>query len=104
MNDKVTAYIADIAYTWKLIALSTVTAIVFGYLYLLIIRCCGAVIVWLSIILLQVSIIAAGVYTYLQHENYEEGDDYRDWVKYASYVIFGIAGLFFLGPHVEDCN
>ena len=52
MNDKVTAYIADIAYTWKLIALSTVTAIVFGYLYLLIIRCCGAVIVWLSIILL----------------------------------------------------
>ena len=95
MNDKVTAYIADIAYTWKLIALSTVTAIVFGYLYLLIIRCCGAVIVWLSIILLQVSIIAAGVYTYLQHENYEEGDDYRDWVKYASYVIFGIAGLFF---------
>ena len=94
MNDKVTQYIADIATCWKVIAIATVTAIFLGYLYLLLIRCCGAFIVWFSIILLQVSLIAAGAYVYMQHENYDEGDDYRDWMKYASYVIFGIAGLF----------
>jgi hypothetical protein len=64
MNDKITQYIADISYSWKVIAISSATAIVLGYLYLLVIRCMGAIIVWLSIILLQVSIIAAGAYVY----------------------------------------
>jgi len=96
MKDKVTSYIADIAFAWKVIAICSVTAIVLGYLYLLIIRLIGAIIVWGSIMLLQFSLIGAGVYVYLQHERYDEGDEHREWVKYASYVIFGIAGLFLL--------
>lgn len=94
MNDKLTSYIYDIATAWKVIAICSGTAIVLGYLYLLLIRCMGAVIVWLSIILLQLSLIAGGAYVYMQSDEYPEESDYRDWVKYAAYGIWGVAGLF----------
>ena len=94
MDDKVTSYIADIAYSWKVLAICSATSIVLGYLYLLFIRLCGCVIVWLSIVLIQVSLIGSGVYVYFESENYDEDHDYHTWLKYAAYVIFGIAGLF----------
>ena len=52
MEDKVMSYIADIAYSWKVIAICSGTAVLLGYIYLGLIRVLGALIVWLSIILL----------------------------------------------------
>ena len=52
MNDKITSYIYDIANAWRVLAICAATSIVLGYLYMLLIRCCGAVIVWLTIIFL----------------------------------------------------
>ena len=96
MQDKGTQYIADIAYSWKVILICSFTCIVLGYLYLLLIRLIGGLIVWLSIILIQISLIAGGVYVYLQADTYEPESDYRDYVKYAAYVIWGIAVLYLL--------
>jgi len=39
----------------------------------------GALIVWLSIMLIQVSLLGGGYYTYIQHETYEEGSTYREY-------------------------
>ena len=94
MNDKVSQYIADIAYSWRVIAICSLTAIVLGYIYLFVVRCIGAIIVWGSIIAIQLGLIAAGVYVYFQHETFPEDDDNRQYVQYAAYTIFGIAGLF----------
>ena len=94
MNDKMTSYISDIAFSWKVLAICSGTSLVLGYLYLLFIRLCGCVIVWLSIVLIQVSLIGSAVYVYMESENYAEDHDYHTWLKYASYVLAGIAGLF----------
>lgn len=94
MNDKLTSYIADISYSWACILVCSFTAIVLGYLYLILIRYIGALIIWLSIALLQLSLIGGGVYMYMESDNYEEGSDYRDWLKYAAYAIWGVASLF----------
>jgi len=64
MNDKMTSYIADIANAWKVILACSGTAIILGYTYLLLIRCIGALIVWLSIVLIQLSLIGGGYYVY----------------------------------------
>ena len=64
MNDKASQYIGDIAYSWRVIAICSLTAIVLGYIYLFVVRCIGAIIVWGSIIAIQVGLIAAGVYVY----------------------------------------
>ena len=52
MEDKVTSYLADIANSWQVILISSITAILLGYIYLILIRWMGAFIIWLSIILL----------------------------------------------------
>ena len=96
MSDKITQYLADIATCWRVLAICSGTAIVLGYLYLLLIRLIGALIVWLSIILIQVSLIGGGVYLYMQSGNYEKDDDYYDWLKYAAYVVWGVAALYLL--------
>ena len=96
MEDKVTSYIADIAYSWRVIAICSGTAVLLAYLYLILIQYLGSIIVWGSIILLQLTLLAAGYYVYDQHKQYEEGSDYYDWMKYAGYGVWGIAGFFFL--------
>ena len=96
MGDKITSYAADIYYAWKLVLACSATAILLGYIYLILIRWLGGLIVWLSIILIQLSLIIGGWYMYDSSEDYDEESDYRDWVKYAAYGIWGLAGLYFL--------
>lgn len=96
MEDKLTSYIADIAYSWLVVLICSLTAIVLGYIYLLLIRLLGGLIVWLSIILIQVSLIAGGAYVYSRADTYEPESSYRDYVKYAAYAIWGVAALYLL--------
>ena len=97
MNDKVTQYFADVYYSWKVLALASLSAIVLGYLYLLLIRLIGAILVWFTIFLLQAALIAGGYYVWKESENPEyEQSDYKDWIKYSAYGIWGVAGLYFL--------
>ena len=94
LEDKVTSYLADIANSWQVILVASITSILLGYIYLILIRWLGAFIIWLSIILLQLSLIGGGVYMYFESDTYDEDSDYRDWLKYAAYAIWGVAGLF----------
>jgi len=64
MEDKVTQYFADVLYSWKILAAASGTAIILGYFYLLLIRLIGAILVWMTIFLLQASLIAGGYYVY----------------------------------------
>ncbi len=94
MNDKFTSYIYDIVNAWKVLLVCAATSILLGYLYLLLIRLLGAVIIWISILALEISLIVAAEYVYNESWDYPEDHDYRDWLKYAGYAIYGIAALF----------
>jgi len=97
MEDKVTQYFADVVYSWKVLAICSGTAIVLGYFYLILIRLIGAILVWMTIFLLQASLLAGGYYVWMQSESEEYAQsDYKDWMKYSAYGIWGVAGLYFL--------
>ena len=65
-DSKITQYIADVAYSWKVLAICSGTALVLAYLYLFLIRLIGAILVWGTIMLLQVSLLAGGYYVFDQ--------------------------------------
>ena len=44
--------------------------------------------------MIQAALIAGGVYTYLQSQEYLPGSDYEKWLKYAAYGIGGVAVLY----------
>ena len=52
LNSKATEYLADLATTWKLLAIASGTAVVLAYLYLFFVRCFGACLVWGSIVII----------------------------------------------------
>ena len=94
MNDKFTSWLADISYSWLIVLFGSFFCIILGYIYLWLISCMGWLIVWLSIFLIMASFIGGGAYVYSTADNYEEESDYRDWVKYCAYAIWGIAALY----------
>ena len=51
-DSKITQYFADVAYSWKVLAICSGTALVLAYLYLFLIQLIGAILVWGTIILL----------------------------------------------------
>ena len=65
-DSKVTQYFADVAYSWKVLAICSGTALVLAYLYLFLIRLIGAILVWGTIFTLQVCLLAGGYYVYDQ--------------------------------------
>ena len=96
MQDKITQYFADIAYSWKVLVLSAVTALLLAYLYLFLIRLIGGLLIWGTIILLQAALIAGGYYIWKESESPQyEFSDYKDWLKYTAYGVWGVAALYF---------
>ena len=67
-----------------------------AYIYLIVIRYVGGILIWGSIAAIQLSLIAGAYYLWDQRDQYMDGDENRDWLEYATYTVAGIAALFFL--------
>jgi len=86
-----TAWAFDIARTWPVLAVGSVTALIISYIYLFIIRCIGGLIIYLSILLIEAALIVGGWYTYQYRNEYEKDNDFYDYFTWGSYVIWGLA-------------
>ena len=68
----VQGWVEDILSSWILLAFSSVTALLLGYVYLMVISCIGGVIVWCSIWLLQIGLLGlAGYIFYMRSVKYD---------------------------------
>jgi len=97
LGNKGTAYFYDIYKCWAVLLIGSLITCIFAYLYLFVVRWVGGIIIWASIILTFVVLICAGCYSYFYARlQYPEDNPTHDYIAYASYVIFGIAGLLLL--------
>ena len=95
MNDRVISYLANIVESWEVIAISCFTAVLFGYLYLLMIdSCLGKLMIWISILFIEVALIGGGYYMYQYRKEYDEDSEYYDMVKYFAWGIWGLAAFY----------
>lgn len=86
------AYNTSIA--WPLLIISVVFAVVFGYLYLYVIRLLGGLIIWISFGIIVATEVGAGLYTYFYlRPQYETGNPTYDYLAYGSYALWGLAGV-----------
>ena len=94
-----TQWMQDIVSAWLVIAVSSVTALVFGYLYLWIISLIGGTIIWVSIAIIQFTLLFGGAYTMYYRsiaykQDVDKEYDYLTWLGYGLFVLVGI--IFFL--------
>lgn len=76
-----------------ILAISSVIALLLGYAYLFIIRLIGGFIIWISIIIIELSVLAAGFYTFFIYREEKFPDPTTDMHKYVTYTAYGLWGL-----------
>ena len=89
---QVQSWVEDIFKSWHILAISSVTALVLGYLYLFVIRIIGGLIIWLSIILIEIFLFAASMYTFYRRSyEIEAGTQLYNYMTWAGYGILALA-------------
>ena len=84
----------DIAASWMVLVISSVTAVIFGYLYLFVIRLVGGLIVWVSIVIIELTLLASAVYTMMyRDEKFSKEEATYDYLTYATWVLFGLTAV-----------
>lgn len=94
--EKYTAYIADLAKAWYVMAICVGAAVVVSLVYLLILRCCAGVLIWLSIFGILGAMGGGGYWLYATKDNYPIEDPTHNYMQYGAYALWGVAGFFAL--------
>ena len=97
ISAKMQSWMKDVALAWPMIAVSSVTALIFGYLYLFVIRLIGGGIIWFTIILLELLLLGGGAYTWFYKGlKYRPEDPMFDYMSYAAYTLWGLCAVLLI--------
>jgi hypothetical protein len=69
--EKYTDYVTDLYRVWVVEAICVGVAFAWGFLFMIIIRCCAGVIIWLSIILIECILAGGGYWAYITKDKYD---------------------------------
>mmetsp|Transcript_27452 Transcript_27452/g.20609 ORF Transcript_27452/g.20609 Transcript_27452/m.20609 type:complete len:324 (-) Transcript_27452:420-1391(-) len=93
---KLTEYASDIYEAWMVLLISVGIAFLLGFVYLLLLRCCAGVMVFFSLTAILAALGGGGVWLFFIKDDYAETSKSYNFCLYAAYVLWGVAGLYFL--------
>merc|ERR1712226_1034602 len=97
-GEAINGWFRDIISAWVCLAISSVTALILGYLYLFVVRLLGGMIVWVSFALIWVSLVGGGAYSWYYRDLKYRPDnakyDYLTWASYGLWILSVV--VFFL--------
>lgn len=97
LGDNGTQYVYDLGKSWVVLLVSCFIAVAISYIYLALIRCFGGLMIWVAFAISLLILIVAGLYTYFYARPlYDPLSDTYNYLAYASYVLWGLAGLLML--------
>ena len=88
--------VEDIVNAYQVIALSCLTALIIGYLFLFFIRCVGGAVLYIFLILLELLLGLGGLYAYYYAEEYQGPESTKKYFTYGAYVLWGLCALEFI--------
>ena len=96
--DKLLEYVGDLQLVWPIFLACIGIAVVIGFTYLLIIRCCGACIAYVTILLIFATLIGLGVVFQNRMNYYEQlnDDTYYKIMLAFTIIFYSLAGIWFL--------
>ena len=96
--DKLFDYLGDFGRVWPICIACAGIALVVGFLYLLIIRCCGACIAYISILLVEAALLALGFLFWKRMDLYTSVDDvtYRNIMLGFAITFWALSLIWFL--------
>ena len=96
--DKLLEYVGDLQVVWPIMLACLGIAVVIGFLYLLIIRCCGSCIAYVTILLIFVALIGLGVVFQKRMNYYQDinDDTYYKIMLAFTIIFYSLGGIWFL--------
>lgn len=94
--EKYTEYISDLAKAWYVMAISIAVAVVTAIIYLLILRLCAGVMIWMSILGILGAMGGGGYWLFATRVDYPTTDPTYMYMQYGAYALWAIAGIFFI--------
>jgi hypothetical protein len=93
-GETVTGAFKDITDSWMILVISSITAVILGYIFLFVIQALGGYIVWISFILIVLALVVGGGYTWYQRDvKYRMEDNMFKYMTWGAYGLWGLAGL-----------
>ena len=90
-------YFYDVGKSWPVILISVLLAVIISYLYLVVVRVLGGVLIWLSIALTASIFFTGGFYTFFYAKFYYDPlNPTYTYLANCSYVLWGLAALTLL--------
>ncbi len=84
----------NVAKAWAVLLVGAALAVVFGYLYLFIIRLIGGAIIWVSFVLIVLALAGGGFYSYFYlRPTYDPTNPTYEYLAYGAYTLWGLSGL-----------
>lgn len=78
-------------------AIAVGTAFVLGMIYMIILRCCAGVIIFLSLMGILAMLAGGGCWIYfIGRYKYQETEDNFKYMTYGAYTIWGIGGAYLI--------
>ena len=99
LSDRLTEGIADIWAVWYVELASIGTAFLLGIIFMFLLRCCAGPLIFVCLVGILIFLGGGGAWLYfIGREKYKDDADTTnyDYMTYASYVVWGLAGLYFL--------
>ena len=107
-EDKIGRYMSDLLQAWKVLLISVGFAFVLCMLYLVILRCIASLLIWLTIIAVELGLDALGAFLFLKYQKANPNVGYDRKMYYGLAIsVWIIAGIYlimlmFLGHRIQQ--
>lgn len=95
-NDKFTEYVSDVVSVWYVHLMMLGIAFVIGFIYLLVLKLVGGLIIFISIVLIFIALAAGGVLCWSYKDTYPAGSKSNKALEIGAYVLWGLSALYIL--------
>lgn len=94
--DQFSNYINDLQKAWYVMAIAIGVAVVVSIVFLLVLRCCAGVMIWICILGILGGLGAGGYWLMYTRLLYDPTSNTFKYMQYGAYAVWGVDGLFAL--------
>ena len=88
--------VKDVITTWWVHLAAFGIAFLLGFVYLIIVRLFGKLLVWLVIVAMFAALLGLGIFLFFYSNEFDPADNNYKYTRYGSYGIFGLTALYLL--------
>ena len=85
---------SDVFAVWYVLCIAVGVAFVLGFVYMILLRCCASLMIFVSLVAILFCIGGGGVWLYFMKDDYETTSNNYKYCLYGAYTLWGIDAVY----------